>query len=187
MGLVDFAKKELELIKAFDKEGDFYGGMTGKSVLELIEVFAKQGHSGMNAGIVRQLFHKLADYKPLSPLTLEDDEWNQGLDGSSLYQNKRNFSVFKDGKDGRAYYGKAYTKKTQKGTCWSGRLDLPNGKYLGKCYIKDFNNLPTICIDVIETEVKKDDWEMEIKDLAQLRELRKYYDFNLLDIEREEK
>ena len=43
--------------------------------------------------------------------------------------------------------------------------------------------MPNICIDVIETEIAKDDWEMVIKDVAQLDELRKYYDFELINSE----
>ena len=40
--LVKHARRELELIGAFDEEKDFYAGMTGNAVIELIEVFSKQ-------------------------------------------------------------------------------------------------------------------------------------------------
>ena len=39
MGLVEHAKLELEIAGLLDEEGDFYGGMTGKAVLELMEIF----------------------------------------------------------------------------------------------------------------------------------------------------
>ena len=42
MGLIEHAKMELEMAGLFDKKGDFYEGATGKSVMELIEVFSKQ-------------------------------------------------------------------------------------------------------------------------------------------------
>jgi len=58
--LKQHAQLELERIGAFSEEGDFYGGMTGKAVMELIEVFSEQGHSGMSASVVVQLFTKLA-------------------------------------------------------------------------------------------------------------------------------
>lgn len=92
--LVDHARRELESYGAFDEEKDFYGGMTGEAVLELVEVFAKQGHSGMSASIVRQLFNTVADWKPLGPLTGDDDEWNEGAFG--VFQNNRCSRVFKE-------------------------------------------------------------------------------------------
>jgi len=101
--LIDHAKKELELIGAFTEEGDFYGGMTGDAVMELIEVFSEQGHSGMSASLVRNLFNKAANYEPLSPLTGEDSEWHEVGDG--VFQNRRCCRVFKQANrfNGQAY------------------------------------------------------------------------------------
>ena len=73
--LVAFARKELELAGWFDQDG-FYEDEIGRSVIELIKVFADQRHSGMSAGICTSLFEKLARFEPLTPLTGEDDEWN---------------------------------------------------------------------------------------------------------------
>lgn len=73
--LVDHAKKELEKASLFDKDSD-YDGMIGKAVLELLEVFSKQGHSGMSAAMVRDLFNKLSDFKTLTPITSKTDEWH---------------------------------------------------------------------------------------------------------------
>jgi hypothetical protein len=101
MSLVEFAKRELEKAKLFDKDGDFYGGMTGNAVMELIEVFAKQGHSGMSASIVRSLFNQLADYKPITNISNNTWDWNLVSDG--LYQHNQVSSVFKNSK-GKAYY-----------------------------------------------------------------------------------
>lgn len=64
MSLTQHAELELKLSGLFSEEGDFYGGSTGKAVMELIEVFSKQGHSGMSAPIVADLFKKLANYEP---------------------------------------------------------------------------------------------------------------------------
>lgn len=167
------AETELRIAGLFDKDSD-YGGMLGKAVMELIKVFAEQGHSGTSASMVSNLFNKLSRFKPLTPLTFKDDEWSEYSNGK--YQNIRNSAVFKESKSGRPYYIDAYYKKTQKGTTWSGALDLGNGKYVGRCYIKDPKNMPSICIDVIETEISKDNWEMKIKNMKQLDELKKYYD-----------
>ena len=102
--LVRHAKRELEIIGAMSAEGDFYGGMTGKAVLELVEVFAAQGHSGMSAPMVLDLFKTVASYKPLAPLTGEESEWNDvsEMSGKPHWQNNRCSRVFKDG-DGSAY------------------------------------------------------------------------------------
>lgn len=98
MTLETHAQAELEAIGAFDYSKDFYCGMTGDAVMELIRLFAKQGHSGMSAGLVRSLFNKLASYEPLSPLTGEDSEWSECSPG--VWQNKRCSHVFKTSEDG---------------------------------------------------------------------------------------
>lgn len=74
-------------------------------VLELMEVFAKQGHSGASAGYCISIVEKLMRYEPLSPLTGEDHEWNDTSDygvPSTSWQNNRCSNVFKD-ETGRAY------------------------------------------------------------------------------------
>jgi hypothetical protein len=97
MGLLEHTKVELEIAGLLSEEGDFYGGETGKAVLELMEVFSKQGHSGMSAPMVADIFHKLANYKPLGPITGKDEEWTL-LDYSDKvkFQNKRESGLFKD-------------------------------------------------------------------------------------------
>lgn len=177
MNMIEFAKNELEIAGFFDKDAD-YGGMIGDDVMELIKVFAEQGHSGCSAGLVSSLFGKLSKYKPITPLTFKDDEWNEVSNG--VYQNKRNSCVFKESPDGRPYYIDAYVKKTPNGHCWSGMLSLKDGRKISRCYIKDPSKMPTITIAVLEKEVSKDDWLMWVEDEAQLDELAKYYDFDLV-------
>ena len=189
MSLIDHAKTELEIAGLFDKEGDFYEGMTGKAVMELIEVFSKQGHSGMSAPIVADIFKKLANYEPLGPITGKDEEWSDVRDygkGEPWYQNKRYSAIFKDGKDGRAYSIDAIVKRDQNGTCWSGfawlsEEDYKTGdrsKMVGRRgYIKSFPFTPkTFYIDVKDVEVAKDDWESFVVDPSQLDEIKEYYD-----------
>ena len=189
MSLIEHAKTELQIAGLFDEEGDFYDGMTGKAVMELIEVFAKQGHSGMSAPYVANIFHKLANYEPLLGITGKDEEWSDVRDlgdGKSWYQNKRCSDIFKDGKDGRPYYIDAIIKRAQNGTCWSGfawlnEEDYKTGdrsKMVGKKgYIKSFPFTPkTFYIDVRDVEVAKDDWESFVVDPSQLDEIKEYYD-----------
>jgi hypothetical protein len=100
--LVEHAKTELKAAGLFDKDSD-YDGMLGEAALELVEVFDKQGHSGLSAPYVADIVNKLFMFKPLLPLTGEDSEWTcLDYDSEVAYQNKRYSSVFKD-KDGQAY------------------------------------------------------------------------------------
>jgi len=189
MSLINHAKLELQMAGLFDKEGDFYEGMTGNAVMELIEVFSKQGHSGMSAPMVADLFKKLANYEPLLPITGKDEEWGDVRelgDGKPWYQNKRCSAMFKDGKDGRPYTIDAIVKRDQNGVTWSGfawlsEEDYKSGdrsKMIGKRgYIKSFPFTPkTFYIDVKDVEVAKDDWESFIVDPSQLDAVREYYD-----------
>jgi hypothetical protein len=177
MSLISHAKFELELQGLLNEEGDFYGGMTGKAVMELIEVFSNQGHSGMSASIVRDLFNKLSNYEQLGSLTGKEEEWNFLDYGDEIkYQNKRNSAVFKY-EDGTVTYNRAIIKKCPNGSCWSGPLyltreDAINGINLIRIAVKSFPFTPkTFYIDVIE----EDDWIMYVKDSKQLEEVFEYY------------
>jgi len=187
MDLVSFAKQELKIAGLFDKDSD-YGGMLGDAVMELMKVFSKQGHSGCSASMTLALFQKVASYKPLTPLTFNEDEW---VDVEHCFQNKRNSAVFKKDKESRPYYIDAFYMKNQTDVTYSGSLCVGNGKKLGRCYIKDPNEMPKICIDIIDWEVNKETgvkekgsgwWESKMKDPSQLDEIRKYYDFDLEEI-----
>jgi hypothetical protein len=94
MSLVNHAEEELKYIR-----GDEYNDMVADAVLEIIRVFADQGHSGFSASITTNIVEKLMRFEPLTPLTGEDNEWNQIKD--NLYQNRRSPRVFKE--DGQAY------------------------------------------------------------------------------------
>lgn len=91
MSLHDYAEDELRRAGLFDEDSD-YGGMLGTAVLELIDAFAAQGHSGFSAGMTIQIFSTLAGYKPITPLTYAEDEWNEV--GTDVWQNRRKSTVF---------------------------------------------------------------------------------------------
>jgi hypothetical protein len=74
--------------------------MMRKHILHMMNEFAEEGHSGFSASYAINILTKLMKFKPLSPLTGEDDEWNLVSDGD--WQNKRCSSVFK-GVDGSCY------------------------------------------------------------------------------------
>jgi len=125
MNFLEFCKKELESAGAFDKKRDSYGGLTGKAVMELCEVFAKQDHSGMSAAIVSSMFNRLVKYLPLTPLTGEDWEWQPIGDG--LYQNIRCPSVFKE--KGKTYQDDYYIFEDEKGRRYTS---IKSRKYIEK-------------------------------------------------------
>lgn len=88
------------------------------NVIELIRVFAKQGHSGMSAGYCIETFCKLAKFEPLVPLQGTDDEWNDV--GGGYWQNNRCSHVFKE-TDGRAYDMDGRIFREPNGACFTSR------------------------------------------------------------------
>jgi len=110
--LVNFARREIALA-GLDKPDSDYDGELAKSVMELVEVFAKQGHSGGSAAQTIRIFKEVAMYNVLTPLTGADDEWNDVGDG--LWQNKRQSSVFKTA-DGKAHDNDAVVFMEEDGT-----------------------------------------------------------------------
>lgn len=95
MSLLDYAKRELERI---GKDEDGMQEMMNKDILEIVEKFSEQGHSGFSASYALSVLERLLRFKPISPLTGGDEEWDEcSIDG--VFQNKRCSSVFKK-KDG---------------------------------------------------------------------------------------
>ncbi len=114
--LQDHAKIELEAAGLFSEDSD-YDGMIGTAVMELMETFSGQGHSGFSASMVVDIFDKVARFQPLGPLTGEDDEWNEVADGT--FQNKRCSHVFKE--DGQAYDIDGKIFREPNGATYTGR------------------------------------------------------------------
>jgi len=124
--LIDHAKKELEIAKLFSG-GDFYDGLIGKSVMELIQVFENQNHSGQSAHIVSKIFYDLANYKILTPLQDNDDEWEEV--GNNVFQNKRLSSVFKS--DGKVHFLEAIVWKDENGVAFTGTVEnITSSQYI---------------------------------------------------------
>lgn len=114
MGLVDYAKRELALIGSTDDEMQQH---MNTNVLQLIEVFANQGHSGFSASYLIGTLERLMRFKPLNPLTGTDDEWNQVSDDTE--QNKRCSSVFRNKLNNTAYDIEAEVYSEDGGETWS--------------------------------------------------------------------
>ncbi len=100
MSLREHAEREVKLAGLLDEDSD-YNGMLGESVIELADVFGKQGHSGFSAQLTLQIFNEVAQFKNLTPLSDDPEEWNEV--GPETWQNKRNSEAFSnDG--GKTWY-----------------------------------------------------------------------------------
>ena len=167
--LVDFAKRELEQAGLFDEEKDFYGGMTGKAVLELIEVFAKQGHSGMSASVVRQLFNTLAKFEIINPVKDIDGFKFQDV-GDGVQQSTVISSVFKEGE--RACYLKAVVFVEENRVSFTGGAMTKDGKRVSSRQFVKYPFLPK----TFYVHVEEKDGESIIKDESELKEVFEYYE-----------
>lgn len=140
--MIEKAKYELDLIlKKCNEEDRDMQEMINKDILEIVEVFANQGHSGFSANYSIPIINKLLKQSFVLPLTGEKDEWCEVTDG--VYQNKREGRIFKqnDRFDGKPYYidGKAfsddggkswYTNKNSFVTVEFPLKELPKTKYI---------------------------------------------------------
>lgn len=108
--LVEHAKKELALIG-----GDGMQDAINKDILQLVEIFAKQGHTGFTASYTIGMLKRLLNFLPLQPLTGESNEWNEV--GDNTYQNNRCSAVFKEG-DGQAYWIEGKVFSDDGGNSW---------------------------------------------------------------------
>jgi hypothetical protein len=115
------AKHELDLIGMTANNKDEMNKDMRKHILEIIKTFSKQGHSGFSANYAIGILSKLLQHKPLSPLTGNDNEWedvsvmSQCKNKDKWYQNKRASNVFKEIKNGKVFtydiYGKSFVDK----------------------------------------------------------------------------
>jgi hypothetical protein len=125
-GLVDHAKKELELAGLFDPDSD-YDGMLGTAVMELVTQFADQGHSGCSAAMTTDLFSRLASWENLTELTDNPEEWNdvsEWQNGKPGWQSTRSPSCFSDD-GGKTYWDideDYYKTVDEDGNVWSGGM-----------------------------------------------------------------
>ena len=120
------AQRELAILESkVDVKNDSPGAVAMQkcmtnNLLEMLAVFATQGHSGMSASYATRAITQLLDYKPLTPIWGTEDEWMEiGRDmvDGVCYQNRRHSSVFKD--DHRAYQSGGVVFKEPNGSCYS--------------------------------------------------------------------
>lgn len=105
MSMVEFAENELKLLldTCTDEEAKNVQKVINKDILDIIKLFSEQGHSGFSAHYSMNILKRLMDYKPLSPITDNENEWTKlDYDNDLAFQCKRCPSLFKDS-DGRVY------------------------------------------------------------------------------------
>lgn len=98
--LVDHARRELATINEESETAD--------ALIKMVEIFAGMGHSGGSASVCIVMLTELLEFRNLSPLTDDPNEWHfhgedmWGAEGG-VWQNKRNGEAFShDG--GKTYY-----------------------------------------------------------------------------------
>lgn len=100
-GIYVYAESELRraAMKEVDKTGMHDEDLEKiyANALDLVGTFSDMRQSGESAAIMFNILSRIIRFKPISPLTGEDDEWIeiQHTDELKLYQNARCTSVFK--------------------------------------------------------------------------------------------
>lgn len=123
MSATDYAQRELDRLLTGDAENDEIQSMMNGDVLELIDVFSKQGHTGFTAPYCLSLFQRLAHFKPITPLTGEDEEWGPA-DHKGCQINKRCFNVFRNlGDNSTAVYTEGRVFSDNGGITWYTNRD----------------------------------------------------------------
>jgi hypothetical protein len=89
--LVEHARRELDLLGQTAEDPAY-----AASLVAAVAAFASYGHSGGSAMCAIAQLHELLQFKALSPLTSDPDEWidQSGVSGSPLWQNVRDSSAF---------------------------------------------------------------------------------------------
>jgi len=139
--LTDHANTELKAAGLFDKDSD-YDGMLGNAVLELVKVFAAQGHSGYSAAMTLDIFAKVASYQPLTAIGQSIDEWvdQSAPSGEPLWQNKRRGTTFSRDQ-GKTWYD-IDNPELNSGDTWGKRPECPAASQQCKVYLDETTARP---------------------------------------------
>lgn len=99
-----------------------------ENLLELLRTFGAQGHSGASASYCINMFNKLANYEPLTPLTLAEDEFNKlDIEDNKILQNIRDSRVYIIEEEGKARFMHAIVwRNYENNEHFSGAAYLPN-------------------------------------------------------------
>lgn len=137
-------------------DDSIYGQELNKNIKEISVYYKKLTDDDIETLI------KLLTFRPLSDLTLEDDEWLEVEKG--VFQNKRLYPLFKE--NGVLNYTNAVIFIDKKGDIpyTTGRINVDGVCYNPlKAIPKDVNNMPTVHVDVIDDKYDKKDLEEVFK------------------------
>lgn len=89
--LVEHAQRELERCGQTAEDPGY-----AASLIAAIEAFVSYGHSGGSASVAIEQLHTLLQYRTLSPLTSDPDEWEDRseISGTPMWQNRRDPAAF---------------------------------------------------------------------------------------------
>jgi len=162
-GQLAHEKRELELAGYYYEDYPI-----APDILELLAVFSKQGHSGFSASEVANVFKRLVNGLPLSPIMGTDDEWTEYAPGN--FQNNRCSAIFKDS-DGAHYINAIIWRELNGATFSSGGVEgISSSQPITFPFIPK-----TFIVDTIGVEYSKDNWTEYIKDMTQLIPVNEYY------------
>ena len=90
-----------------------------EDLMQMVRVFADQGHSGSSAAYAIGKLMRLLDWKPLTPLWGAEDEWQPSFVEGDLQQNIRCFAVFRThGDNATAFYSEGKIFSDDGGQTW---------------------------------------------------------------------
>lgn len=95
-------------IEELDRECEIFNGMTPQEYMnnQILNVIASINSPELSSSTLQYLLntvYTLCQFQNLTPLTLDDNEFEEVAEdatGEKLYQNKRNFNVFKTASKG---------------------------------------------------------------------------------------
>ena len=96
--LLQHAKSELRRAGLFDPDADF-DGEVAVQVVALMETLVAYGHSGGSLRLTLDFFNRVANHKPITPLTGEENEWDDlpvEMSEPVWQQNNRCLTIFRD-------------------------------------------------------------------------------------------
>lgn len=96
--LMDWAKKEVEIVCSGVEKDDEYGIQCYKSALKAFQSLVEDGHSGMSIGFTQQILNRLINGQPLTAIEDVPDSWELAFkdeNGREVHQCTRMSSLFK--------------------------------------------------------------------------------------------
>jgi hypothetical protein len=209
MTLLDFIKEEFATLRKTVPDAVILP--FEEEIIALSAKFIEEADSGGAApyyiGAITNALRSLFNYKPITPITGEPDEWvHVAMAGhKELYQNRRLSGLFKEGVEGKAHYndGITYKEVVRNGEVpeypmyWgSGSVLSASGeKIYPKCWVKEYPFRPKeFYVEIESWEVDPNTgekaigtgyWESQVRDMNQFKEIEAYYDvtYEKLEVE----